>query len=150
MYLWGMSTCALFGRMTGKGMLTACEVDTKGALAMLVNYHASLGETLPHFVDWTIQHRDNPNMLLSWHCGNAPVCLADDPKKTALRSRMDMMGKEPGKEGDVMSALYQFQIKSGDVTFCRLAEIDNQWKMLIAPGKAVHSDEVPGRNMVLG
>jgi len=141
-HLWGMSTCAIFGRLTGKGMLTACEVDTMGALAMLVNYHASLGKMPPHFVDWTIQHRENPNMLLSWHCGNAPVCLAKDPKQTALRSRMDMLGEKPGKEGDMMSALYQFQVKSGDVTFCRLAEFDNHWKMLIAPGRAVPSDEV--------
>ncbi len=142
MYLYGVSTCALFGRLTGKGMLTACETDTMGALAMLVNYHASLGETLPHFVDWTIQHRENPNMLLSWHCGNAPVCLAKDPKQTALRSRMDMKGENPPKSDDYFSALYQFQLKSGDVTFCRLAEFDGNWKMLIAPGKAVPSDEV--------
>jgi L-fucose isomerase-like protein len=101
-----------------------------------------LGETLPHFVDWTIQHRENPNWLLSWHCGNAPACLADDPKQTALRSRLDMKGEMPVKAGDRMSALYQFQVKPGRVTFCRLAEYDNKWKMLIASGDIIPSDEV--------
>jgi L-fucose isomerase-like protein len=140
--LWGFSTCALFGRLTGRGMLTACEVDVIGALSMLVNYHAGLGETLPHFIDWTIQHREDENRFLSWHCGNAPVCLADDATKTALRSRQDMKGELAADPADATAGLYQFQIRPGKVTFCRLAEYDNQWKMLIVPGEIVPSDEM--------
>jgi L-fucose isomerase-like protein len=137
----GVSVCSIYGRLTGRHLLTACETDTLGALAMIVNYAAAMGQTLPHFVDWTIQHRENPNWLLSWHCGNAPVSLAADPDQVALRSRMDMQGSEPVSEGDLMAGLYQFQIKPGIVTFCRLAEYDNEWKMLIATGKIVPSDE---------
>ena len=97
--MYGVSVCALFGKLTGRGMLTACETDVIGALSMLVNYSASLNQTIPHFVDWTIQHRDNPNRFLSWHCGNAPTCLADHPEQTALRSRMDMLGELPPDSG---------------------------------------------------
>ena len=122
-------------------MLTACETDVLGALAMLVNYQAAMGETLPHFVDWTIQHREDANCFLSWHCGNAPVSLAANPADVALRSRRDMTGDEACNEGDAMAGLYQFQIKSGKVTFCRLAEYDNEWKMLIATGDIIPSDE---------
>jgi len=139
--LMGISLCALYGRLTGRGMLTACETDVIGALSMLINYRAALGETVPHFIDWTIQHRQNPNWLLAWHCGNAPVCLAKDSSKTALRSRGDMKGEKPIKEGDAQAGLYQFQIKPGKVTFCRLAEYDNQWKMLISTGNIIPSDE---------
>jgi L-fucose isomerase-like protein len=137
----GISMCALYGRLTQRHMLTACETDVLGALAMIANYAAALGETLPHFVDWTIQHRENPNWLLSWHCGNAPASLAADPEHIALRSRRDMTGENPVDQGDAMAGLYQFQIKPGKVTFCRLAEYDNQWKMLIATGEIVPSDE---------
>jgi len=137
----GISICALYGRLTGNGLLTACETDVLGALAMLVSYRAALGETVPHFVDWTIQHRDNPNWLLAWHCGNAPLCLAGDPSQTALRSRRDMKGELPVDEGDAMAGLYQFQVKPGVVTLCRLAEYDNRWKMLIATGRIVPSEE---------
>jgi L-fucose isomerase-like protein len=137
----GISMCALFGRLTQRHLLTACETDILGALSMLVNYQAALGETLPHFVDWTIQHRQNPNYLLAWHCGNAPVCLAKNPQDIALRSRVDMKGDLPIKEGDHMAGLFQFQLKPGKVTFCRLAEYDDEWKMLIAPGEIVPSDE---------
>jgi L-fucose isomerase-like protein len=108
---------------------------------MLVNYQAALGASVPHFVDWTIQHRENPNRLLAWHCGNAPLCLARNPQQTALRSRRDMKGELPAEEQDPAAGLFQFQIKPGKVTFCRLAEYDGQWKMLIATGEIVPSDE---------
>jgi L-fucose isomerase-like protein len=140
--LWGFSTCALFGRLTGQGMLTACEVDILGALAMLVNYRAALGQTVPHFIDWTIQHRMNDNQFLAWHCGNAPACLANDATRTALRSRRDMQGVLPIDPSDSMAGLYQFQIRPGKVTFCRLQEYDNEWKMLITTGEIIPSDEV--------
>jgi L-fucose isomerase-like protein len=135
----GISMCALYGRLTGAEMLTACETDTLGALAMVVNHQAALGETLPHFIDWTIQHRQNPNWLLAWHCGNAPLQLADGP--TALRSRRDMKGELAVEEDDTQAGLFQFHIKPGVVTFCRLQEYDGEWKMLITTGKVVPSDE---------
>ena len=139
--LMGISSCAVFGRLTEKTILTACETDVLGALAMLANYQAAMGETLPHFIDWTIQHRQNPNWLLAWHCGNAPLCLAKDPSKVGLRSRNDMKGVRPANPNDSQEGLYQFQVKPGKVTFCRLQEYDNQWKMLIATGEIVPSDE---------
>ncbi len=137
----GISLCAVFGRLTGRHMLTACEADILGALSMLAQYGAALGESLPHFVDWTIQHRDNPNQLLAWHCGNAPVCLAADPASVALRSRKDMKGELAPDPEDPQAGLYQFQIKPGPVTFCRLAEYDGAWKMLIARGEIQASPE---------
>ena len=140
--LWGFSTCALFGRLTGQGILTACEVDILGALAMLVSSRAALGQTVPHFIDWTIQHRLKDNQFLAWHCGNAPACLANDPARTALRSRRDMQGVLPVNPSDSMAGLYQFQIRAGKVTFCRLQEYDNEWKMLITTGEIMPSDEI--------
>jgi L-fucose isomerase-like protein len=137
----GVSVCTTFGRLTEKGMLTACEADILGALSMMANYGAALGETVPHFIDWTIRHRENPNQLLAWHCGNAPACLARDAQEVALRSRGDMKGELPVSEIDPSAGLSQFQIKPGVVTFCRLAEYDDEWKMLIATGEIVPSDE---------
>ena len=52
-----------------------------------------------------------------------------------------MKGELPVEEGDRSAGLYQFQIKPGKVTFCRLAEYDDQWKMLIATGEIIPSDE---------
>ena len=52
-----------------------------------------------------------------------------------------MTGCEPVPEEDTQAGLAQFQIKPGKVTFCRLAEYDNVWKMLITTGEIVPSDE---------
>ncbi|MHB1295884.1 MAG: L-fucose/L-arabinose isomerase family protein [Anaerolineae bacterium] len=137
----GISLCAVFGRLTQQGMLTACEADILGAVSMRVNYDAALGTQPPHLVDWTIQHREDPNRLLAWHCGNAPICLAADPSSTALRARTDMQGALPIQPGNPVAGLYQFQVRPGVVTFCRLAEYDGRWKMLIAQGEIEHADE---------
>ena len=137
----GISTCAVFGRLADRGMFTACETDILGAIAMRISFDSALGEVPPHFIDWTIRHRTNPNRLLAWHCGNAPTCLAADRGSVALRSRRDMKGSLPAQSNDAMAGLFQFQLKPGKVTFCRLAEYDNQWKMLITQGEIVPSDE---------
>ncbi len=137
----GISLCALFGRLTGRHMLTACETDILGTVSMMANYYASMGNDLPHFVDWTIQHRENPNWLLAWHCGNAPVCLAKNPSEVSLMSRTDMTGELPVEKGNTQDGLYKFQLKPGVVTFTRLVEYDDEWKMLIAKGKIIPSDE---------
>jgi L-fucose isomerase-like protein len=139
--LMGISVCTTYGRLTGKGMLTACETDVLGALSMLVCHRAAMGETVPHFVDWTIRHREEPNQLLAWHCGNAPACLARNPDARALRSRSDMTGTAEVPEEDTQAGLSQFQIKPGTVTFCRLVEYEGHWKMLITTGEIVPSDE---------
>lgn len=136
-----ISLCATFGRLTAQGLPTSCEVDILGALAMMAGYAAAKRQLPPHFVDWTIQHREDPDVLLAWHCGNAPTCLAADPAQTALRSRLNMTGTGPIVAGDPEAGLYQFQLQPGPVTFCRLAEYDNDWKMLIARGQIEPSDE---------
>jgi L-fucose isomerase-like protein len=136
-----ISVCSTYSRLTDRGMFTACEADVLGAEAMLISYQAALGATAPHFIDWTIQHRDNPNRLLAWHCGNAPISLAADQSQAALRSRKDMTGVLPTPDADQQAGLNQFQIQPGKVTLCRLAEYDNQWKLLITTGEIIPSDE---------
>lgn len=137
----GISLCAILGRLTGQGWMAACETDILGVLSMIVSYRSVLGRQPPHLIDWTIQHREDPNRVLAWHCGNAPACLAAEASQTALRSRGNMTGERPAKEGDASAGLYQFQVRPGPVTMCRLAEYDGAWKMLIASGRIVPSHE---------
>jgi L-fucose isomerase-like protein len=134
----GIEMCASFGRLTGQGMLTACETDMLGALSMLMQHRACRGDTIPHFIDWTIRHREDKNTFLAWHCGNAPVRLARDPSKTALRTRANMTGNGP-TEG--RGGLFQFELKPGKVTLCRLAEYDGAFKLLITHGEIMPTGE---------
>jgi L-fucose isomerase-like protein len=52
-----------------------------------------------------------------------------------------MLGVLTPDPTDSQEGLYQFQLRPGPGTMCRLAEYDNQWKMLIAPGEIIPSDE---------
>jgi len=122
--VYGCSVCSTFGRLGDRHMLVACESDVLGAIAMLISYRAALGCTVPHFIDWTIRHRERDDWLLAWHCGNASPCLAADPDRTSLSP----------------DGYLSFQLKPGPVTFCRPAERDGHWKMLIARGRIVPSE----------
>ncbi len=53
-----------------------------------------------------------------------------------------MKGVLPVDPNDSMAGLYQFQIRPGKVTLCRLQEYNNEWKMLITSGEIIPSDEV--------
>jgi len=134
--VYGISPCYAMGRMTDRGVMTSCEVDIYGALTMLIQYLASLGTTVPHFIDWTIQNQEKENVFLSWHCGNAPPSLVCKNAKVTVRYH-SILGESLGVERSVGTG--EFQLNPGIVTLSRLQEQNGQFKMLIAEGKAVAS-----------
>jgi L-fucose isomerase-like protein len=136
---YGICACSTLGRLTARGLLCSCEVDTYGALSMWVQYLASLGSTVPHFVDWTIQHQQLENVFLAWHCGNGPGCLAADPAKVVVREQA-IMSTVVG--ADRAQGATEFQLRPGVVTFCRLVEYDGAFKMLITKGEIIPSADV--------
>jgi len=135
---YGICACYTLGRLTSQGMLAACEVDVYGALTMLVQYLATLEATVPHFIDWTIQHQEVPDVFLAWHCGNAPVCLAANSKEVQVREQA-IMSRVVGP--DKAKGAVEFQLKPGVVTLCRLVEYDGQFKMLITTGDILPSND---------
>ncbi len=136
--VYGLSPCYTMGRLTDRGIMTSCEVDIYGALTMLVQHLASLGTTVPHFIDWTIQHQSQPNTFLAWHCGNGPPSLACDTGKVSIRYH-SILGESLGPERSQGTG--EFQIKPGVVTLCRLQEHDGDFKMLVTNGTAVKSGD---------
>ncbi|RLG06835.1 MAG: hypothetical protein DRN59_02315 [Thaumarchaeota archaeon] len=131
---YGISVCYIMGRLTQSGILSACEVDIYGALTMLIQYQASLETTPPHFIDWTIQHPEDPNVFLAWHCGNAPPQLACPQCRPTLRYH-SILYRDVGVENSYGTA--EFRLKPGPVTICRLTEDDGEFKMLITRGEAL-------------
>ncbi|MGQ9625724.1 MAG: L-fucose/L-arabinose isomerase family protein [Anaerolineae bacterium] len=129
---YGISSCTAMGRLTEKGIMTSCEVDIHGALTMLLQYGAALHETVPHFIDWTIQHQEKENVFLAWHCGNAPMCLAAKGALVCLRSHSilsNTLGTEP------CQGTAEFPLAPGTVTLNRLVEHDGIFKLLITKGE---------------
>jgi L-fucose isomerase-like protein len=136
--VYGISPCYAMGRLTDKGIMTSCEVDIYGALTMLLQYLASLGETVPHFIDWTIRHQERENVFLAWHCGNGPPSLACREGDISLKSH-SILGPSLGIDRSMGTA--EFQIAPGMVTLSRLQEHDGKFKMLVAEGEIVASQQ---------
>ncbi|MHB1293744.1 MAG: L-fucose/L-arabinose isomerase family protein [Anaerolineae bacterium] len=133
---YGICACSTLSRLTNKGMLASCEVDVLGALTMLAQRAVSLDSTVPHFIDWTIQHQEMENVFLAWHCGNAPICLASDPQTVVVREQA-IMSQVVGAER--AQGAIEFQVKPGVVTLARLVEYDGEFKMLITKGELIHT-----------
>jgi len=131
---YGVTPCLAMGRLTERGIMTACEVDIYGALTMLAQYEATRRETVPHFIDWTIQHQEMENVFFAWHCGNAPLCLAAPGCRAHVRVHSILGGQFAGDAGQGTG---EFQLRPGTVTLSRLQEYDNQFKMLITKGEIV-------------
>jgi L-fucose isomerase-like protein len=116
------------GKVTTAGLMASCEVDLYGALAMLVQWKASLATTPPHFMDWTLAHPEEKDTFLAWHCGNGPVCLSAQKNKVPITCHY--MGPDMGT--------VEFQLKSGVVTLSSLQEDGGNFKMLVTKGKVVN------------
>jgi L-fucose isomerase-like protein len=136
--VYGMSPCYAMGRLTDKGIMTSCEVDIYGALTMLMQYLASLGDTVPHFIDWTIKHQEKENVFLAWHCGNAPPSLACRRGDISLKYH-SILGPSLGIDRSMGTG--EFQLAPGTVTLSRLQEHDGRFKMLVTEGKIIASQQ---------
>ena len=136
--VYGLSPCHAMGRLTDKGVMTSCEVDIYGALTMLIQYLASLGETVPHFIDWTIRHQEKDNVFLAWHCGNAPPSLAAQDGTISL-SYHSILGPSLGIDRSMGTG--EFQLAPGPVTLSRLQEHNGRFKLLVTGGTIVPSQE---------
>lgn len=130
--LYGISVCHVLGRLTDQGLVSACESDVYGALTMLMQYWATLGKSVPHFVDWTIKHPEKEDLVLMWHCGNAPPSLACTGCQLTLRYH-SILYKAIGK--DKSQGVGEFRLKPGPVTINRLVEYDGEFKMLVVNGQ---------------
>ncbi len=135
---YGISSCTAMGRLTEKGIMTSCEVDIHGALTMLAQYGAALKGTVPHFIDWTIQHQEKENVFLAWHCGNAPHCLVAEGCDICFRAH-SILSLTRGTHDTQGTS--EFQLRGGTVTLNRLVEYDGQFKMLITKGEIIPSEE---------
>ena len=127
---YGICACSVLGRLTDAGYLCACEVDVYGACTMLAASAAGLGETPPHFIDWTELHPEKDNVWLAWHCGNAPPSLCQQGCEMCINQHM-ILPVRPSW------GTREFKLKTGPVTCCRLVEYDGWFTMFIGNGEMV-------------
>lgn len=133
-----IAACSTFGRLNNKGIITACEVDTLGAISMWAIYCASYGKAIPDFIDFTDLHPTEENVWLAWHCGNAATCLCRPSDKPTLQTNIQL--GQLNKENANANALTNhgcswFRLKEGPVTAGRIVEYDGKFTMFFGSGK---------------
>ena len=127
---YGICVCSALGRLSDQGVSCACEVDVYGAATLLAARAAGLGQTAPHFIDWTELHPTKENIWLAWHCGNAPHSLCADNCQACIKEH-SIIPFHP------TWGTLEFREKTGPVTCCRLAEYDGFFSMFIGRGEVV-------------
>jgi L-fucose isomerase-like protein len=132
--VYGLAPCTAMSRLTSRGKMAACEVDLNGALTMLLQYSAALGQIAPHFVDWTADHPQDSNAFLAWHCGNAPHELAKDGTQVHIDTQFILAQVIPP---DIATGCSWMQLRPGPVTMARLVEVGGEYRLILARGEVM-------------
>ena len=132
--IYGIAPCSVIGMLNDAKLTTSCEGDIPGAVTMQIQKLLA-GGRLPFFAD-LISFDFKDNTVVVWHCGAAPVSLCRKFKDTALRLHMRVDG------GDKKGVTNDFPLKSGRVTLAKLDETRNGYRMLIASGTALVTEQI--------
>ena len=124
-----LGICAVHSRLTDAGIPSSCDGDVDGALTMLVQ-HLYTGRP-PFYANW-LQRDEKNNAVQFWACGSAPASLVSprfEPKIT---------DSQRGEE----NVIFDFPLKTGDVTLARLQSFRGGYKLLLIRGRAVETPPV--------
>jgi len=129
--LFKLAPCTAIGRTTDRGIMTACEGDMIGALTMLIEYYLTGNPVF--FVD-LISLDEKTNTGVVWHCGNAPICMAENPQEVRYEQHSILAQESP------MGLTREFACKPGSITCARISERENNYCMYAIGGEAVKGD----------
>jgi len=123
----GGAACAPQSRLNQKlGVPGLCEADAYGAVTSLILQW--LGKE-PAFVADLIHLDPTDNTAVFWHCGLAPLSMADpatSPQATVHSNRR-------------LPLLYEFPLKAGRVTIARLSQSRGRHRLVIGGAEMVHT-----------
>lgn len=118
----GGAACGPAAMMGERKIPCACEADVYGALTQLILQEAA---GAPVFLADIVDMDEEDGTGVVWHCGQAPASM-----------------KAPGHKAEAtvhtnrkMPLLYEFPLKPGRVTLCRVSQARNEPKMALAGGE---------------
>ncbi|WP_371170741.1 L-fucose/L-arabinose isomerase family protein [Aliiroseovarius sp. 2305UL8-7] len=100
----------------------ACEADVYGALTQLILMEAA---NAPVFLTDLVDMDNDDNTGVVWHCGQAPISMCDP--EIAAEATIHTNRKQP--------LLYQFPLKSGEVTLMRISQAHGRTHMVLSYGE---------------
>jgi L-fucose isomerase-like protein len=131
--VFGIAPCASMGMLNNTGLVTSCEGDVLGAVLMRTEAELSDGG-IPFFAD-LISFDYAKNTAVFWHCGAAPSALCRKFEDTKLRQHFRVDG------GDKKGMVNEFPLKPGLITMAQLDEDGDGYRMLIAKGTALDTEQ---------
>ncbi|MDA7427947.1 hypothetical protein PGB28_05720 [Primorskyibacter aestuariivivens] len=125
---YGGAVCGPVSMMGEARVPCACEADVYGALTQMVLQEAS-GEAV--FLTDLVDMDADDNSGVVWHCGQAPLSMLgeDDAALATIHTNRKM------------PLLYEFALKPGRVTFCRISQAFGKPKMVLAGGEMLARDK---------
>jgi L-fucose isomerase-like protein len=133
---YGTTICPALGMMNSKGLPTACEGDIYGAVTMIMQKYIS-GE-ISFFADF-IFSEVKKNTGLFWHCGSAPIELAEDKSKIVLNN-FSVIQKGVPERGCAMD--FQIYSENKRATINRVGtDSDGNFRVLNITGSGIKSNQ---------
>lgn len=122
----GVCPCSSLGRLAGEGIATACEADVNGAATMLL-LKALDPDHGPTYLADVVHLDEGANTATFWHCGLAPVELADDSQEARQGPHCN---RGIGVAGN-------FPLRAGRITIARLSWSGDHHRLLLSGGEAL-------------
>jgi L-fucose isomerase-like protein len=123
----GCAACGAMALMNTDGVPCGCEADANGALTQLILQWLS-GE--PAFGADVVEFNAGENSAVLWHCGQAPLTMADPETKT--QGGIHSNRKLP--------LVMEFPLKPGRVTIARLSRArDGALRLVIGRGEMLRA-----------
>jgi len=132
--IYGIAPCSTIGMLNNDRFVTSCEGDVLGAVLMKMEASLSNGG-IPFFAD-LISFEYDKNTAVLWHCGAAPSAICKDFAETELRQHARVDG------GDKKGLVNEFPMKPGRITLAQLDEDNGGYRMLIATGTAIETEQI--------
>ena len=126
----GACPCSALGRLSDRGVATACERDILGSLTLLLL--AGLGEEPTYLVD-VVDVTPQEGVIRIWHCGAAATKLAADPSNATQWLHCN---RKLGVAGN-------FALRTGEVTLVRLdtrPESPDRLRMLLTSAESIAAE----------
>ncbi len=125
---YGCAACGPMAMTTQDGVPSACEADVYGAVTSLLLQ--AISDAPPFMADLVDVDREKDSAVV-WHCGLAPVSLADPEQKPRAgihsNRRMPLLG--------------EFALAPGRVTLARLSQSRGLLRLAIAGGEMLRAPQ---------
>lgn len=120
----GCAACGAVSLLSDEMIPASCEADVNGLLTQLILQNLS---DAPAFGSDIVSIDDEANALALWHCGQAPLAMADPDQVPGVTIHSNR--KQP--------LLMDFTLKPGPVTVARLSESGGAFRLVVGHGQIV-------------